>query len=83
MNSDQLAGKWKQLKGSAKEQWGKLTDDDLAMIDGQHDKLQGILQERYGITKEAAAEQIKQWSGRMRDTERDADTVDVPHRRAS
>lgn len=83
MNSDQLAGKWKQLKGAAKEQWGKLTDDDLDVIDGQQEKLQGKLQERYGITKEVAAEQIKHWSARMQDSERDAGDVPVSKRRAS
>ena len=83
MNSDQLAGKWKQVKGSAKEQWGKLTDDDLNVIDGQQEKLQGKLQERYGITKEAAAEQIKQWYGRVRDAEQDAHKGDFKERRAS
>lgn len=54
MNWDQIAGKWKQLKGSAKQQWGKLTDDDLDYISGSHDKLVGKLQERYGIKKEEA-----------------------------
>ncbi|HZD33174.1 MAG TPA: CsbD family protein [Candidatus Angelobacter sp.] len=82
MNSDQLAGKWKQLKGAAKEQWGKLTDDDLDVIDGKQEKLQGRLQERYGISKEAAAEQIKQWSARMQDSERDAEGVPISRRRA-
>jgi uncharacterized protein YjbJ (UPF0337 family) len=83
MNSDQLAGKWKQLKGSVKEQWGKLTDDDLDVINGQQEKLQGKLQERYGITKEAAAEQIKQWSARMRDSEPETAEVPVSRRHAS
>jgi uncharacterized protein YjbJ (UPF0337 family) len=81
MNSDQLAGKWKQLKGSIKEQWGKLTDDDIDMINGKQEQLQGKLQERYGITKEAAAEQIKKWAPRMNDA--DVDTEDVRRRRAS
>ena len=61
MNSDQLAGKWKQVKGAAKQQWGKLTDDDLDVIDGQHDALIGKLQERYGIAKEEAQKQADQW----------------------
>ena len=82
MNSDQLAGKWKQVKGAAKEQWGKLTDDDLDVIDGKHDKLMGKLQERYGITEEAATEQIKRWSGRTRETEPDTDEFPVSRRRA-
>ena len=51
MNSDQLAGKWQQMKGEAKTQWGKLTDDDLMTISGQKDKLIGKLQERYGYAK--------------------------------
>lgn len=46
MNSDILAGQWKQLKGSAKQQWAKLTDDDLAAAEGNYDKLIGLLQER-------------------------------------
>jgi len=78
MNSDQLEGKWKQLKGSVKEKWGKLTDDDLAVIAGNHDQLQGKIQERYGITKEEAAKQIREWDAA---TNRDMDTV--PRRRAS
>ena len=61
MNSDQFSGKWKQLQGSVKEQWGKLTDDDVAMIDGQHDKLIGRVQERYGLAKEEAHQQVNKW----------------------
>jgi uncharacterized protein YjbJ (UPF0337 family) len=62
MNSDQLKGKWKQLKGSAKEKWGKLTDDDLDVIDGKHDQLIGKVQERYGIAREAAQKQVEEWN---------------------
>lgn len=58
MNKDILEGKWKQLRGNVKHTWGKLTDDDLAMIDGQRDKLSGKLQERYGYTREEAERQI-------------------------
>ena len=54
MNSDQFEGKWKQLKGSVKQQWGKLTDDDVATLSGKKDELVGKLQERYGYTKEQA-----------------------------
>jgi uncharacterized protein YjbJ (UPF0337 family) len=61
MNWDQAKGKWKQLKGSAKTQWGKLTDDDLEVIAGQQDVLVGKIQERYGITKEAALKQVDDW----------------------
>jgi uncharacterized protein YjbJ (UPF0337 family) len=61
MNSDQLQGKWKQLKGSAKMQWGKLTDNDLDYINGQLDVLVGKLQERYGYAKEDAQARADQW----------------------
>jgi len=61
MNWDQLQGQWKQVKGSLKTQWGKLTDDDLQQIDGQKDKLVGRLQERYGIAKEEAQRRADEW----------------------
>jgi uncharacterized protein YjbJ (UPF0337 family) len=61
MNADQLEGKWKQLKGTVKEKWGKLTDDDLDQIAGKRDKLIGKLQERYGFTKEEAERQAEVW----------------------
>jgi uncharacterized protein YjbJ (UPF0337 family) len=62
MNCDQVGGKWNQMKGSVKEKWGKLTDDDLTVIAGNRDKLLGKLQERYGITKEKAEQEIGQWN---------------------
>ncbi len=62
MNSDQLKGKWMQLKGSVKTKWGKLTDDDLNFINGQQDVLIGKIQERYGIAKEEAQRQVKEWN---------------------
>jgi uncharacterized protein YjbJ (UPF0337 family) len=58
MNWEQIRGNWDQAKGALKEQWSKLTDDDLAMIDGQRDKLIGRLQELYGISKEEANERV-------------------------
>ena len=61
MNWDQAEGKWKQMKGSFKQQWAKLTDDDFTMIAGSKDKLVGKIQERYGIAKEEAAEQADEW----------------------
>lgn len=62
MNSDQLKGKWKQMKGSIKERWGKLTDDDLDVIDGHSEQLVGKIQERYGIAREAAQKQVDDWN---------------------
>jgi len=61
MNSDQLQGKWKQFKGNVKERWGKLTDDDVNIINGQRDQLIGRVQERYGIAKEEALKQVDEW----------------------
>jgi uncharacterized protein YjbJ (UPF0337 family) len=61
MNWDQIEGQWKQLKGSAKQQWGKLTDDDLDQIAGMKDQFIGKLQERYGIAKEEAQKKADQW----------------------
>lgn len=58
MNKDTFEGNWKQFKGKAKKQWGKLTDDDLDVVEGNADILAGKLQERYGITKEEAKKQI-------------------------
>lgn len=61
MNSDQIQGNWKQLKGAVKQQWGKLTDDDLAVIEGNVDELAGRIQERYGIERDEAERQIRDW----------------------
>lgn len=61
MNAEQLRGKWNQFKGSVKQQWAKLTDDDIAAVNGDRDKLIGRIQERYGITKEKAEQQFNDW----------------------
>lgn len=61
MNSDQLEGKWKQVKGSARQKWGKLTDDDIDVIAGKRDQLIGKLQERYGYAREQAEKQADDW----------------------
>ena len=60
MNEDVFKGQWKQIRGKAKEWWGKLTDDDLNMINGKRDQLLGKLQEKYGFTREEAARQLDQ-----------------------
>jgi uncharacterized protein YjbJ (UPF0337 family) len=59
MNSNILSGKWAQLKGKVREQWGKLTDDDVTMIDGKAEIAVGRLQERYGYEKERAEREWK------------------------
>lgn len=61
MNADQLKGKWTELKGSVRERWGKLTNDDIEVIAGQHDQLIGRIQNRYGIAKEEAQRQVEEW----------------------
>ncbi|MFG6083321.1 CsbD family protein [Paracoccus litorisediminis] len=58
MNWDIIEGKWNQVKGSVKEQWGDLTDDELTEIAGRKDKLTGKLQEKYGWTKEEAQQHM-------------------------
>ena len=62
MNWDQIEGKWKQATGTAKEKWGKLTDDDLQMVRGKRDQLVGKIQERYGIAKDEAERQVDDFS---------------------
>ena len=61
MNQDQIQGNWLQFKGKVKEQWGKLTDDDLDVIAGKRDQLLGRIQERHGVTREEAEEQVTTW----------------------
>ena len=61
MNWDTIQGNWKQLTGRAKQQWGKLTDDDLTLVAGHRDQLAGKIQERYGIAKDEAEEQLQAW----------------------
>lgn len=61
MNWDQIQGKWKQLKGNAQSNWGELTDDDVDRAAGDREKLEGIIQERYGKTKEQAREEVDNW----------------------
>ncbi|AXC48750.1 CsbD family protein [Paracoccus suum] len=58
MNWDIVEGKWEQLKGSVKEKWGDLTDDDLTQMAGNRDKMAGKLQERYGWTKQDAEKNV-------------------------
>ncbi len=73
MNWDQVEGKWKQAKGSVKQQWAKLTDDDLTYISGKKDELVGKIQERYGITHEQAQKEADEWASAARFDEYQAD----------
>ncbi len=63
---DQIAGAWKQVRGQARQQWAKLTDDDLEMAKGKRDELAGRIQQRYGITKEEANRQVDEWANRLK-----------------
>jgi uncharacterized protein YjbJ (UPF0337 family) len=58
MNKDQLQGKWHQAKGDVRTHWGKLTNDDLEQIDGNLEKLVGLVQERYGYARERAEKEV-------------------------
>jgi uncharacterized protein YjbJ (UPF0337 family) len=61
MNDDRTAGAWHQIKGKVKEKWGKLTDDDLMQIEGKGEQLAGKLQERYGLARDEAERQAKEF----------------------
>ncbi|OIQ26912.1 MAG: hypothetical protein BM562_16075 [Alphaproteobacteria bacterium MedPE-SWcel] len=67
MNWDIIEGKWKQLKGSAQNQWGKLTEDELDQVAGNRQKLVGLLQERYGMAKDEAERQIDDFAERQKE----------------
>ena len=61
MDWTRVEGNWKQMRGRAKERWGKLTDDDLTAIAGRRDQLEGLIQERYGYAREKARREIEDW----------------------
>ena len=65
MDWNRVEGNWKQLKGKVKEQWGRLTDDDLDVIAGKRDQLEGKIQERYGIEKDKVRSEVDAWYGRQ------------------
>ena len=62
MNWDLIEGKWKHSMGKVKAKWGKLTDDDMTVINGKKEQLVGRLQERYGIAKDAAEKQVDEFT---------------------
>jgi uncharacterized protein YjbJ (UPF0337 family) len=78
MNWDQIEGNWLQLKGSVKQQWGKLTDDHLDVIAGKRDSLAGKIQEVYGITKEDAEQQLADWQ-EQQDEANDTNRIITEH----
>jgi len=66
MNQDTIQGNWKQLNGKIKQQWGKLTDDDLKVAEGNAEYLSGKLQERYGMARDEADKQVKAFEKEIR-----------------
>ena len=65
MNWDRIEGNWRQLKGKAIQQWGKLTDDQFDRIAGKREQLVGQVQEAYGISKDEADKQVQDWESRL------------------
>jgi uncharacterized protein YjbJ (UPF0337 family) len=65
MNWDRIEGNWKQFKGRARQQWGKLTDDELDQDAGRREELVGRIQERYGIARDEAERQVRDWETRL------------------
>ena len=65
MDWDRVEGNWKLAKGKVKEQWGKLTDDDLDVINGRRDQLEGKIQERYGYAKDRVRQEVDNWYTRQ------------------
>lgn len=61
MNWDRIQGNWTQITGTVKSEWGKLTDDDLAVVAGHRDQLAGKIQERYGMAKDDVEKQLAAW----------------------
>ena len=74
MNNDTLQGKWRQLRGTIKTAFGKLTDDDLMQADGNADKIMGTMQERYGYTKEQAKTEWDKFAQAQTDRAENAQT---------
>jgi uncharacterized protein YjbJ (UPF0337 family) len=65
MDWNRVEGNWKQIKGKVKEQWGKLTDDDIAQINGNREQLEGKIQARYGYAKDQVKKDVDTWLGGM------------------
>lgn len=61
MNAEQWKGKWKELKGRIKETWGEFTDDEIAKMEGRRERLAGLIEQKYGVAKEAVEEQISEF----------------------
>jgi uncharacterized protein YjbJ (UPF0337 family) len=67
INWNIVEGKWKEVKGSVIERWGMLTDDELEQVGGKREKLEGLIQQKYGITQVEAEKQIDDWAEMAKD----------------
>ncbi|WP_420565847.1 CsbD family protein [Thalassobaculum sp.] len=65
MNWDQIEGNWKSIKGKAQQQWGELTNDELDKVEGRQTELEGLIQERYGKSREQAKQEVHDWANRL------------------
>ncbi len=65
LNRDILMGKWKQMRGKVRQQWGKLTDEQINQIGGDYERLVGVLQENYGYARENAMQEADMWIANM------------------
>ena len=74
MNQDRIKGQWKQAVGKIREQWGRLTEDDIDVIAGKRDQLLGRIQERHGVAREEAQRQVQDFERRNPDVSLDDDT---------
>ena len=65
MNWDRIEGNWKQMSGKVKQKWGRLTDDEITRANGSREQLEGMIQARYGYSKDQARKEVEDWLGRM------------------
>ena len=81
MNWDRIEGNWKQFSGTAKAKWGKITHDKLDVVAGKREQLAGLIQEAYGITKEASQRQIDQWLSDQKEQQSEDEKGEQVHNR--
>lgn len=79
MNKDQLQGHWHELKGKIKEKWGKLTDNEIAEINGKREVLLGVLQKKYGYAKEKAQQELTRFESQFDWSHAEEEEEEIPH----
>ena len=75
MNWERISGNWAHWKGRVRERWGRLTDDQLSVVAGRSEQLAGRIQEAYGLTREEAERQVRNWARNLGEDEDDEDTT--------